>query len=174
MTDLSVRPATGADLPVMASVRVRAWRSAYRELLPAEYLAGLDPAELVAGWTPLLDEPERATLLVADLPGTGVVGFTNVGPYRQDDGTLDPAYGELRSCYVDPDTWRNGAGSALLHASVDLLRAAAPRPVRLWVVVQNDRARRFYERFGFAPDGATGTFDAGDVSLRTVRYVLTA
>lgn len=151
---------------------MRAWQSAYRDLLPAAYLAGLDPAALVRGWEPLLDTPERARLLVAEGPGTGVVGFANVGPYRLPDGTLDGTYGEIRSCYVDPDAWRHGAGRALVRASVAVLQEAGPRPVRLWVVAENDRARRFYERLGFQPDGAHDTYEAGGVALRTVRYLL--
>lgn len=156
----------------MAAIRVRAWQAAYRELLPAAYLSGLDPAAIAESWEPLLDMPDRARLLVAELPGTGVVGFTNVGPYRLPGGTLDGTYGEIRSCYVDPDTWRHGAGRALVRASVELLQGSGPRPVRLWVVAENDRARRFYERLGFVADGAHDTYDAGGTALRTVRYLL--
>ncbi len=39
-------------------------------------------------------------------------------------------------------------------ASAELLRGGW-REVTLWVFAANDRARFFYERFGFEPDGVT-------------------
>lgn len=44
--------------------------------------------------------------------------------------------------------------------------------MRLWVLEENDRARRFYERMGLAPDGARDTFtpDGTTVELPEVRY----
>jgi hypothetical protein len=42
--------------------------------------------------------------------------------------------------------------------------------LRLWVLADNVRARRFYERAGFTADGAEQWEEHGDVSLREVRY----
>jgi RimJ/RimL family protein N-acetyltransferase len=47
--------------------------------------------------------------------------------------------------------------------------AAGYSSVTLWVLRDNRRARRFYERAGFAPDGATNVLTGlGDV--RELRY----
>ena len=40
----------------------------------------------------------------------------------------------------------------------------------LWVLEQNHRARRFYEREGWWPDGARASEDVASLSLPTVRY----
>lgn len=42
----------------------------------------------------------------------------------------------------------SGSGQALLEAALP-----AGTPAQLWVAEQNPRARRFYARNGFAPDG---------------------
>ncbi|NUK37491.1 GNAT family N-acetyltransferase, partial [Streptomyces lunaelactis] len=40
----------------------------------------------------------------------------------------------------------------------------------LWVLKENDRARRFYEKAGFAPDGAEEPFEVDGVAVPEVRY----
>jgi hypothetical protein len=49
--------------------------------------------------------------------------------------------------------------------------------VRLWVLEENTPARRFYERYGLAADGARHVFqvqppDGAPVDLPEVRYAL--
>ncbi|MFI6120860.1 GNAT family N-acetyltransferase [Streptomyces sp. NPDC051064] len=41
----------------------------------------------------------------------------------------------------------------------------------LWVLKENTRARRFYERAGFRPDGTEETFEAGGAVIPELRYV---
>lgn len=41
----------------------------------------------------------------------------------------------------------------------------------LWVLKGNARARRFYERAGFRPDGAEEPFEVEGVAVPEVRYV---
>ncbi len=41
----------------------------------------------------------------------------------------------------------------------------------LWVLEENVRARRFYERAGFRADGAEEPFDVDGVAVPEVRYV---
>ena len=60
--------------------------------------------------------------------------------------------GWLNGFYVRPEAWGTGV-AARLHDRV--LAALGPGPARLWVLEENHRARRFYERRGWAPDGNT-------------------
>lgn len=55
---------------------------------------------------------------------------------------------ELELLYVDPQHTRTGAGTALLQ---ELLGEG---PAHLWVFEDNPRARPFYARHGFRPEGA--------------------
>jgi N-acetylglutamate synthase len=59
---------------------------------------------------------------------------------------VDP-YGGLYALAVRPDLRGTGLGGALVYA---LAREAGPRPLFLQVLVDNDRARRLYERAGFS------------------------
>ena len=50
------------------------------------------------------------------------------------------------------------------------LRAAGYRRVVLWTLTGNARARRFYDRLGFAPDGAANIL-TGLGGVQELRYV---
>ncbi|MDP9237087.1 MAG: GNAT family N-acetyltransferase [Chloroflexota bacterium] len=73
--------------------------------------------------------------------------------------------------YVTPEAWGIGAGRALMQAARDALLDLEFRDAVLWVLEANGRARRFYERAGWRPDGVTRTDDYGGVELPAVRYV---
>ena len=63
------------------------------------------------------------------------------------------ATAEIAAIYVDPDSWRSGAGAALLNVALPKLSDDGWREVTLWVFAANTQARRFDEQFGFAADG---------------------
>lgn len=63
--------------------------------------------------------------------------------------------GELYALYVTPAWWSAGAGRALMDRVLTSLEADGYRRAVLWVLAGNGRARRFYERAGFTPDGGT-------------------
>ncbi|UED87170.1 GNAT family N-acetyltransferase [Streptomyces profundus] len=148
--DTAIRPMTEGDAPAVADLRVAGWRTAYRGLMPAEFLAGLRPERFVRwlGTRPTLDGH-----VVAQRPGGELLGWASSGPYRTDGDGDGHGDGELYALYVRPDAWGGGVGRALLAASRDRLAARGHRRVRLWVVVGNERAQRFYTAAGLPPDG---------------------
>ena len=58
---------------------------------------------------------------------------------------------------MHPDKWRQGTGRALCEYAEQHARSLELRPMTLWVLKANGGARRFYERLGYAPDGAERT-----------------
>jgi len=185
---VTVRSATAADAHAIATVHVRTWQAAYDGLIPAEALAALDVDARAAVWTRVLHSltPPGALLVATtgdaaetgDAAGAGeVVGFASVGRYSPVGAAGDPESvdaGQVYAIYVSPGQWSTGAGHALMRASVDHLAAHGFGDIRLWVLDTNDRARRFYERFGYVTDGGEQLDDgfAGIPPLREVRYAL--
>ena len=110
-----------------------------------------------------MDRP-RGAVLVAERDGE-VVGFANVGPAEDPAGA-----GELYALNVDPAHWGTGAGRALLQAAQAELARLGFGELVLWVLPANARARRFYERAGWAGDGTERTVDALGVTVPEVRY----
>jgi L-amino acid N-acyltransferase YncA len=168
MTEFTIRPAAPADAAAIAAIHVRTWQVAYRGVMPPDFLDGLDPARRAIGWERTLAQPRpRESTLVADYGGV-VVGFANVGPCRDEDALETD--GEVRSIYVDPDRWDAGAGRALMVAGLAALSEAGFTTAILWVLIQNDRARRFYEAGGWRADGATKDEDSFGVQVSELRY----
>ncbi len=103
-------------------------------------------------------------------PAGTVVGFCSLIPTRDTDA--EAATGEVAALYVSPERWRSGVGQALLHACIDAARLRRYRAVTLWVMTANVAARCFYEKLGFALDGASRVEERGSYALTEVRYRL--
>lgn len=106
--------------------------------------------------------------LVAEQQNGDVVGFAFTTASRDDDG--DDGTGEVVAIYAHPDAIGTGAGRELMAAAVAGLRTAGFRSATLWVLDSNTRARRFYERAGFRPDGASKTEDYAGATITELRY----
>ena len=61
--------------------------------------------------------------------------------------------GHVFSLYVDPDTQGSGVGGQLLEEAEAWFRSEGLAEATLWVFEANSRARCFYERHGWTPDG---------------------
>lgn len=153
---MPIRTATAQDAAAVEGLRLGTWQVAYRSLVPDPFLDALQVTEQsLTRWAARLDDPE-VTTWVAEQPG--IVGMAVAGPCRDADLI---GRRELYALYVDAGSWRGGVGSALLEAA---------KPVEvLWVLAGNARARAFYERHGFAPDGTSKQLDLGGPIVE-VRY----
>jgi ribosomal protein S18 acetylase RimI-like enzyme len=169
---LVVRDLTAEDIDAVAALHVRSWQAGYAGIVPADVLDALDPAAFAEARRSR-PTPPGARTVVADDGGT-IVGFASFGPYllQQKQDTYDPAIGQLYAIYVDPDRWSTGAGRALMAAAREALAVAGYPEFRLWVLEDNHRARRFYERAGMAPDGDRDFYTpaGGSTALPEVRY----
>ena len=160
----TVRPAGPGDADGIARVQVSSWQVAYRDVMPDALLDGLRWEDRAEGWRTIfgdLSVPGRSVFVTVD--GSTVTGFAAVGP--PNDSGLEGVH-ELYAIYVAPDRYGAGDGPALMAAVLD----AAPPPIVLWVLAENPRARRFYEKHGFAPDGASRVREHGGKPLEEVRY----
>ena len=153
-----IRAATAADAAAIAEVHVRTWQSAYAHVFGAERLAGVTAEARLPMWHRILGGSEQ-TVFVAE-EDARIIGFCGVGAGRGD------ADGELYAIYVEPEAWGSAAGTALMQAGIDELRARGCRDAILWVLEDNPRARRFYEREGWRLDGARR--DGEHLGVRTV------
>jgi GNAT superfamily N-acetyltransferase len=96
------------------------------------------------------------------------VGFVNFGPSRDEDAGPGQV-GEVMALYVQPTAWGTGAGGRLLREALKRLRVPGYREATLWVLEGNHRAIDFYERFGFARDGALKSREMYDVPVTVAR-----
>ncbi|MGW3950331.1 N-acetyltransferase family protein [Streptomyces sp. NPDC004752] len=162
---------TLADCDRVAEIRVHGWQNAYRGLIPQAHLDALSvPADAERRRAHFGDGTGPVLNLVAELDGE-IVGWAAHGPYL--DGDTHTADAELYALYVDPGRLGSGIGRALLTESVRQRAVAGHPRMLLWVLKENARARRCYERAGFRADGAEEPFDVDGVPVPEVRYART-
>jgi GNAT superfamily N-acetyltransferase len=140
-----VRRAVPADAAAIARVRVDAWRSTYRGMIPDAYLDGMSAEASEAHWRRILGAaPGRFSVFVA-VAGDEVVGFAS-------GLMLDPPKlgcdAELSAIYVRADRKRTGIGRRLTGAVAAAQRNHGATGLLTWVIAGNRPARAFYEALG--------------------------
>lgn len=159
-----LRTVEDVDLFGVGAVHQRSRAAAYAGILSPETLA-MRSAEAFGEWWSERWKWERDThrLTVADLDGA-VVGFTYVGPSET------PGAVELYGIHVDPEHVGTGLGRQLMiNALAQLTELGGDRAV-LWVLTANEVARRFYDRGGWTPDGATRNEPVNGEPVDQLRY----
>ncbi|NLU72818.1 N-acetyltransferase [Streptomyces sp. HNM0575] len=156
---------TADDIDAVARLRVRAWQSAYADLMPRPYLDAMSVAEDAARRREMFAKADGtiSNFVTEDAHGA-VTGWAAIGPDRIGGAHTRAAPraerdAELYAIYVLPELIGTGLGRELTEACLERARGRGFGRVLLWVVEGNSRARRFYERAGFAADGTQDTED---------------
>ena len=132
---------TEEEIRGKAFVHWRCWHEAYAGIVDQDYLDGMTLEvceERAFRW---LDD-----LFVAKENGR-VIGFVGYG----DRGEEAPGVGEVFALYVLPEYFGKGVGRSLMEAALEQMKEYPE--IRLWVLKENKRAIRFYQKCGFCPDG---------------------
>ena len=132
---------TEEEIRGKAFVHWSAWHEAYPGLVSDEYLKQLtlEKCEEMAGrWT-------DGILIAKD--GDRVIGFVGFG----DRGEEAPERGEIFAMYVLSEFYGTGVGRLLMEEALSRLQDYPE--LCLWVLRENRRAIRFYEKCGFHADG---------------------
>lgn len=136
----SLRPMVVADLPELVDVQERGAVLGLSDVFPqAQYPFPRD--DVSRRWAQELADPAIDAYVVTGSGGE-ILGFAA----RRGDEVLHVG--------TAPETWGSGL-AGWLH---DALVATFPpdvRRLRLWVLEGNGRARRYYEKLGWTPSGAT-------------------
>jgi len=145
MSDARIRPAQPADAASVAQVRVDAWRTTYRGMIPDAYLAAMRVEESTALWDKVLTAaPNTTNTFVAEIDGR-VVGFASGSMLAEPKLRYDA---ELAAVYLERDMQRAGIGRQLVAAVAAAQRAHGATGLIVWVIAANKTARAFYEALG--------------------------
>ena len=159
---MDVRRARPDDAGAIAKVHLQTWQEAYEHVFGAERLAAESIDARRAMWERVLAAGLSDVFVATE---DGIVGFVSTGASRDAD-----AEAELYAIYVLPRAWGTEAAAALMRAAVAAMGVRATGDAVLWVLEDNPRARRFYEREGWALDGEHKEDEYLGLRVREVRY----
>jgi len=165
---LEIKNATRVDCLHIARLHVKTWQHVYRGMLPESYLDSLSVSEREAMWRRLVEQ-QSAQLLVAHA-AEEVIGFVAFGSSRDGGAPVDRA--EIWAIYVAPESWSMGIGHLLWSRAEQKIIMAGYRSVSLWVLADNAKAQRFYERIGFTLEPSSRkSFELGGVEVEEIRCI---
>ncbi len=130
-----------SNLDQAAAVHAASWKASHRPFCSPEFVELHTPERQKAYLQSRMAGGGRLYMLVEDAP-VGVVSVT---------GSL---IGDL---YVLPERQNMGFGTKLLQFAV----RQCPQTPTLWILEDNDRAKRFYRRAGFRETGRVHTVRGG-------------
>ncbi len=170
---MRIRPVSSQDNKMSISrVYEESWKQAYRNIIPQDYLDSI-PA---GAWCEAAFRPDMYSLVMTD--GNEIVGTASYCKRRLFDGLPDETdfsvlkkAGEIISIYFLPQYTGKGFGTLLTQAVLAELKKTGYQNCCLWVLEENERARRFYEKMGFISDGISMEQEIGGKRLREMRYV---
>ncbi|MCC8248551.1 GNAT family N-acetyltransferase [Saccharothrix luteola] len=172
MADATVRTAQPDDVAEIARIHRDTWRTAYRDIVPAEVLQAVDVDETAPAWAEAVGHGQ--VFVAAE--GTWTVGFCVAGMAPEEevahaDGSLpeDAATTALVSVLVEPRWARRGHGGRLLATAASHLREAGATRGVAWVPEADKASIGFYGKAGWEADGTVRTLDAGGRPLREIR-----
>jgi len=142
--EYTIRQAAPGDADALVRMHTAVHEECYGHVLPPSFFAARRASiqERTERRRPYLDSAEPR-IIALDASGE-IVGFADAGPGRDKDR---PGELELYAIYTLGRAYGSGLGAALLNAALGTSAAY------LWVLEANPRARAFYAKHGFQPDG---------------------
>lgn len=173
---------TDEHFAAMSLIHALGWRDTYADAVPAKWMAENITDDR---WIPLFRrdfEEKRCHGLLLYRDETPVACL-NYGPARTDNynagqvcafpNTDYQDWGEIISFYTHPNERGKGYGGLLIEEAVRRMNKGGYERVFVFVLRENEKARRFYARHGFSWDGTHADIpfppDTICVDLRYIR-----
>ncbi len=143
--EISIRKAKNSDLNGIIRAHVETWKTAYKGVVPDNYIQGFVIRTQDKGWQNRLKNTiEEKIFYIAENNKNEIVGFAIGGLER----SKHPNYkGELMGIYILKEYQRKGLGKSLTKKIVENLIDMNINTMLLWVL-ENNPYRAFYDALG--------------------------
>ena len=166
---ITYRDATASDAAGLRELFAESFVETFGHLYRPPDLQEFLDSNSLAKWQDSLADPQVA-MRVAEIDGE-LAGFVELAPKKLPYETSTPAI-ELRRLYLRSSAHGRGIADALMRWALHQANARGAEEIVLSVYVDNHRARRFYERYGFEAVGRydfmVGSHADEDIILRHV------
>lgn len=144
MGDYLIRPANRADKQTIAKIYVSSWNFAYKGIVPQEYLDSLN----VEKYLKKTENKAVPDEVLFEIDGR-VVGLAKMIDCRD---RCAEGCAEIQTIYFLPAFMGKGLGGIFLNWLKDHAKKLGYEMMIIWVLNDNQRARRAYEKAGFTKD----------------------
>lgn len=149
------------DFAAIRKIYENSWKYAYKDIIPMEWMESR-PKEKWGGNINRNGRTEIIALCDSKIVGTASFGTSRWERFKD--------YGEIVTIYLLPEYIGQGIGSALIEHCISELKLLGFKNILLWVLEENIRARKFYEKHGFV---LTDEFMDDNIGGRDVRELIT-
>jgi N-acetylglutamate synthase-like GNAT family acetyltransferase len=162
-----IKPIKESDIPAVAKVHYESWKIAYKGILSDKLLEQLNAERFEKVWSDILKQKNRMNLLIEENKNTiGFIGF-EITPKNKEH--LD---GEIIGLYVDPLTWRRGAGATLMEQAFIQMKKKGFDRAMLWTMTRNHISRNFFQKMGFKLTGEKRVSERAGEHFEEVQYII--
>lgn len=137
---------------ILAGIMRSAWRSAFRGILPDAVIEQYTQAESCKAMFRQILSSGIGTMYLAERNSRPMGLLYWFSESRED--------ARIEALLTIPDAWGKGIGAALIEKALADAKAAGHATIHVWPFAENHRARRFYEKWGFAATGKSRSSDA--------------
>lgn len=150
----------GDAAEALSRILIAAWRTGFRGILSDEIIEKYTEFEGCKAMFAQLLSSGVGTMYLGELDGSPA-GLLYWLPEGED--------ARLEALLTVPEAWGKGVGPALMERALADMAEAGVEAAHVWPFGENRRARRFYEKHGFAPSGKTHMGDA--LELEYIRRI---
>jgi len=161
---MEIRYITKDDNPLeISKIYESSWKYAYKGMIPQDYLDSIPTGQ----WDNRINKAGLTSLVLIECGRMiGTASFCKSRWEKYSD------YGEVVSIYFLPSYIGKGYGKVLLNKCIEELKQCGFNKVLLWVLEDNHRARKFYEKNGFIGSEVFMDDNIGGKNIREVLYFL--
>ena len=159
-----IRLATLDDAKYCANIHSESWNFAYSDIVSKEIIDKYNLRWPMI-WNKMLSNNINSHYVITldDV----IIGFLTISVARDND--LKESFYELVGLYLNPEYVAKGYGKQAMDWIKKEIKSRGHDKISLWVLEENNRARRFYEKAGFVSDGEAKP--SGLADTQEVRYV---
>lgn len=149
------------NLLEISNIYESSWKYAYKDIIPQDYLDSIPTGR----WANSINRIGMNNLVVIE--NGNIIGTASFCKSRWEQYSN---YGEIVSIYFLPAYMGKGYGQHLMKKCIEELNVLGYDNILLWVLEDNQRARRFYEKNGFTCSDIILNDNIGGKELREIMY----
>lgn len=153
------------DSEVISKIYATSWKTAYRNIVPQQYLDELKDDNWVVSFQNWIKNNMLTAKILYDDNPIGCIAYGKSRDIKFDN------WAEIVSIYILPNYLKKGYGQKLFRCALDDLKSQEYKNCFLWVLDKNDNAITFYKKNGFYYNGDKYKFKIMDKELIDLRFI---